>query len=290
MDISDIKEKHIIKILNSKTLSNLSDRSKFTTKMILNPIFNMAIRESKIIFNPLSSIKFKKSTQKKGLHSRIISNEKEIVSILYNDILELSDIKLKIIMLISLMTARRRGEILKLKWENIYTDKVFASKDSTKTGINDEYPIPVEVIDLLNQLQTEKIGNIFDIHKDTITKKFTKLVKNSSIQLVQDESLTLHDTRHLFMSIMTLETTNADLVDKCISHTKRESIKDTYLSFSYNERKKVFEQYWEILRGKTTLNNETKISKSKITLLKLTEMFNDGMITKEEFLNMKSNL
>jgi len=35
---------------------------------------------------------------------------------------------------------------------------------------------------------------------------------------------------------------------------------------------------------KNTLNNKTKKSKSKITFLKLTEMFNDGMITKEEFL------
>lgn len=291
MSIASVEENHILKILNSSTLTNLSDRSKFTTKMILDPMFKMSIRDGKRTDNPLSNIKFKKNTLKKALHSRIITNEKDIVTTLYKTIQEVSDIQMKIVLLISLMTARRRSEILKLKWEDIHEDKIFASKDSTKTKIDDEYPLPLEIIELLKEYQVYNIGYIFNIHKDTVTKKFTKIVNNSSIEVVQGSSLTLHDSRHLFMSIMSLETSNTDLVDKCISHSKRETIKDTYLSFNYNERKKIFQRYWEILRGNDIKSEELETSKhTKITLEKLIEMFSDNLITKEEFLTMKRTL
>ena len=69
----------------------------------------------------------------------------------------------------------------------------------------------------------------------------------SNIQLVHNENITLHDTRHLFMSVMAVETQNPILVDKCISHAHNSSMMDTYLSFSYEKRKEVFKAYWEII-------------------------------------------
>ena len=67
------------------------------------------------------------------------------------------------------MTARRRGEILQLKWKNIYNEKVFADKSTTKTNINDEYPLPKEVLHLLEKLD-KKEELIFNMSKDRPTR------------------------------------------------------------------------------------------------------------------------
>lgn len=246
--IEDVEEKHILKILNSKTLKDLSHRTKYTTKMILDPIFKRSIKDDKRLHNPLDDIKFQKTTEKKALQSRLVDNYKDVAHSIYNDVIKIEDINMRIFLLIALMTARRRGEILKLQWENIYNNKVFAPSSATKTNINDEYPLPTEVTELLKSLDVEKTGDIFTFKKDRPTRNFTALIKKSDIQLVKDENFTLHDTRHLFMSIMSNETNNPILVDKCISHANK-SIMDTYLSFTYENRKVVFEQYWEILRG-----------------------------------------
>jgi len=248
-DISEIEEKHILKILNSDTLKDKSLRTKYTVKMILNPIFSKSIKNGDRTINPLEDIKFEKKTQKKPLFSRIVDSEKTIVQTFYKNILELEDIELKVFLLIALMTGRRRGEILKLKWDSIYDGKVFVDANMTKTGIDEEYPLPTEVTSAFEFIEKGKSDNIFHLKEDRPTRVFKSLLQKSSIKLRKNETLTLHDTRHLFMSIMTMETKNADLVDKCLSHSKSLSIKDTYLSFSYENRKKVFEDYWEIIRN-----------------------------------------
>lgn len=248
--IENIEEKHIYNILNSKTLKDMSERTKFRLKEILNPIFQRVIRDGKRTNNPFEYIKLKKTTEKKPLHSRLVTDKVEVTRIIYKEILQIEDIELKVFFLISLMTARRRGEILKLKWCDIYGDKVFVDKTTTKTSIDDEYSLPHQVLNLLNCMKkNESNSNIFTMKKDRPTRVFTKLIQNSHIELVKDEKLTLHDTRHLFMSIMSVHTQNPILVDKCISHSHRSNIMDTYLSFSYQQRKEVFEEYWKIIRG-----------------------------------------
>jgi len=284
--LDTIEEEHIHKVLNSPTLKNLSRRSKNTTRMILSPIFKKAIKNKLMTINPLEEIKFVKSTKKKPLESKLVDDEKTVVQKIYNLIMAMEDLELKTIFLFALMVGRRRSEILRLTREDIRDDKVFASYEITKTQIDEKYPLPSEIIKLLNILPND--NPIFKYHKDHVTKQYTKMIKESDIQFSKNEHITFHETRHLFTSIMTIETRNFNLVDKCISHTKNEDRQSTYLSFSYENRKKVFEDYWEICRG-------NKVSDTKITLTtehidnlkKLTDMYNDGLITKEEFLSMK---
>jgi len=282
--IDTIEEEHIYKVLNSPTLKDLSHRSKRTTKMILSPIFKKAMKDKLITSDPLEDIKFIKSTKKKPLASKLVDDQKIVVQKIYNLVMTIEDLELKTIFLFALMVGRRRSEILRLTREDIFDDKVFASYEITKTDIHEEYPLPCEIVELLNKLP--KNNPIFKYHKDHITKQYTKMIKRSDIKFSKNEHITFHETRHLFTSIMTVETGNFNLVDKCISHAKREDRQDTYLSFSYENRKKVFEDYWEICRGnKVTDTNITLTTEHIDNLKKLTDMYNDGLITKEEFLS-----
>ena len=249
ISISDLTEDHVNKILISKTLRDLAPRTKFTTKMILDPIFKKAIKDGRLLINPLEDIKFSKKSIKKKLHSRIVDSDVTVANILYNDIMALDNLEIKACLLIALMTARRRGEILQLHWSDIIEDKVYVRSATTKTNIDEEYPLPIEVVDIIRKLQKDQSNeNIFSLKEDRPTRVFTRLIEKSSIKFTKGEKITLHDTRHLFISIMAAKDFNIQLLDQCISHSQGNTILDTYLSISYVKKKEVFEAYWNIIR------------------------------------------
>ena len=246
LDVVYIETRHINSILNG-TLKNLSARSKKELKTILNPIFKKTVKEGLIKYSPLEDMTFKKDAGKEELSHRLGEPYKNVVQKLYKGILKIERIEDKTVLLIALMTGRRRGEILKLRYSDIKNDKVFVPKHITKTNQSDEFPLPDEVIQLINTLPQDK-ENIFTIGRHRPTYIFNKLVKEVKIELTKGHKLTLHDTRHLFQSIMIPEINNPPLVDRCLSHTSN-SIMNVYLSFTYEKRKEVFEKYWNIIRN-----------------------------------------
>ncbi len=246
-DISKVETSHINTILGG-TLFGLSDRSKMTLKVILSPIFEKSIREDKRRHSPLAEIKLKKPKPKKALTLRVVTDLKIVSKILYQNIMNIEDDEKKVVYLIGLMCARRRSEILRLQWDDIRGNKVFIPEEATKTKNAEDYPIPYEVVNILETLG-KNTDLVFGIKADRVTRGFTKLVKEADIEYTKGSKMTFHDTRNLFLSIMILDGFNSDLVDACISHSQNNSMKDIYLSFGYDKRKEVFEKYWEILRG-----------------------------------------
>lgn len=245
LSVIDINETHINKIM-STSLKDLSARSKKEFKTILQPMFKTAIKKGLISYSPLDDLKLKKDKGKEDLSFRLIESFETVAAQIYRGIHELKNTQDKIVLLIALMCARRRGEILKLKFQDIKGDKVFAPAEITKSNQADEYPLPKEVLDLLLSVKGKKEDNIFDIGVHRPTYLFNKIVKDN-IQLSSNQRFTLHDTRHLFQSIMMPRISNPPLVDRCLSHHQN-SILTTYLSIIYTDRKIVFESYWEIIR------------------------------------------
>lgn len=248
-DIDEITHIHIQNLLD-KDMKDLSSRRKLDVKNILKPIFEKAIKDELIKHSPLDDVKFEKAATKKEITYRVVTDLEDVVRELYKAIMELKNIEDKIIFLIALMTARRKGEIHNLEYSYIKGDKVFVPTSITKTSTVDEFPLPVEVINLLPQLKTysntEK-GRLFTCNNQRPTLQFNKIIKNSNIEFTEDNTITLHDTRNLFSSIMSPRTNNPPLVDRCLSHSQA-NIMTRYMSFSYPSRKAVFEEYWEIIR------------------------------------------
>ncbi len=253
MDISDIEEKHIQKILNT-TLKNNSNTSKLELKHLLNPIFKKAIKKNLILHSPLDEMKFNKAKTKKDLSHRLVDNFQDTAKKLYSHILDMpvkkpEHLQDKLGLLICLMTARRSGETMQLKWEDILDGKVFVPEHISKTGSTDEFPLPIEILDILDELKKtrKKPDKIFSIQGYRLGVNFNKTVIDTKIRLSKGSKITLHDTRNLFISIMSPMTNNPPLVDRCLSH-KQNSVMNIYLDHSYASRVGVFEQYWNILR------------------------------------------
>ncbi len=245
-NIDEITVRMIENILN-KDLKSKSARTKLEVKNILKPLFDKATKNGLIKYSPLDEIKFEKVGSKTEITYRIVNSLDDVVKELYKNIMDLKNLEDKIILLIALMTARRKGEILQLEYSFIKGEKVFVPTGITKTSTVDEFPLPIEVLDLLPQLKTNK-GTIFTCNNQRPTLLFNKIVAESNIEFTEDNKITLHDTRNLFSSVMSPITNNPPLVDRCLSHSQS-SILKKYMSFSYASRKEVFEQYWDILRA-----------------------------------------
>ena len=132
----------------------------------------------------------------------------------------------RLILLISIMLARRIGEIYKLKCSHIKQYEngdyyVLATSDITKTSIEEKYPLPLEIVELLPSevLNSEYANeNLFSFSSSGVSLKWNKLVKDANIALNDGYTLTSHDNRYLFLSILSSRGIDSDLVDRCLSH------------------------------------------------------------------------
>ncbi len=246
-DIDEIEEKHIYKILNG-TLRESGSSNRMKLRTILNPIFKKAIKKEQLKISPLEYIKFEKPQNREGLSSILVNDFTVVAKKIYKEIMKVEDKQDRLSFLLGFMTARRRGELLQYKHSDIKDDKLFVPKEIIKMSKADQFPLPKEALDIIQTLPKEERDNLFTIPVGRVTKRFTLLIENSNIELTKDETFTFHQCRHLFQSIMIPETNNPPLVDRCLSHTQN-SVMSVYLSFEYKNRKKVFEKYWEIIRG-----------------------------------------
>ena len=77
---------------------------------------------------------------------------------------------------------------------------------------------------------------------------FQRIVQKSEINLFQNKKITIHDTRSLMLNLMIKNGIDSRLADNCLDH-KQPSIIEHYLDFSYNEKVKAFEKYWNLIRN-----------------------------------------
>ena len=246
-NISDVTEDDIQYILDV-VMKDKTERTKTEVRTVMNPLIKQAIKDSVLTYSVLDDIKFSKKRKKDEITYRVRTDLTVVVQRLYNAILRIEDVELKIIFLIALMCGRRKGEILKLEYSYIKNNKVYAPRAITKTSVTDEYILPSEVVDLLTELDTYNKGKLFTCKNWTPSTKFNSLVKQVDIEYSENNSISISDTRTLFSSIMSTKTHNTDLVDRCLTHIQT-TVRGHYQSFDYKSRKEIFEQYWKILRG-----------------------------------------
>ena len=92
---------------------------------------------------------------------------------------------------LALETGARRGEIQRLRWENINLKKSTAFLLDTKNGEDREIPLSNTAIHILLAQPRNLNGRVFDIQPDSITKAFRRVCDSASIN-----DLWFHDLRH----------------------------------------------------------------------------------------------
>ena len=254
--IEKVTIEHINKIIALMQSQGMSSASIRKIKTILNPIFHEAYLQEDIKRNILDlanfgkkGSSFKLQSDKEQLTHRVGEPVEEVAKKLYHAAMQVENLNYRAAFLLSIMCARRIGEIRQLNYEDIdFTHHVIkARKETTKTNVQEHYPLPVEVKEALH-VDTKKTGRIFTFWDTTFHDNYKKNVVNkSNIKIVQGEKITSHDNRTLFLSIGRRKFPY-ELVDKALSH-KQGTIAEIYTVYEENELTKVYDAYWEILRS-----------------------------------------
>lgn len=223
-------------------------------QILMFKIFEKEFRKKRIDHNPFYDLDYGEHREKPNFDIRLNETIEEVAKKLYLTALEYQP-RYKLFLLMTIMLARRVGELHKLRFGNIkkFSDGdwyVLAKEDITKTNVNEKYPLPQEVVNLLpRNVLDEKYENekLFNFSESSISYNWNKLVKQAKIKINKGYTLTSHDSRKLFLSILSHSGVDSDIADRCISHKKR-GIKGVYLDVPYTIKKEIFVTWWEFLR------------------------------------------
>jgi len=226
--------------------------TKLAIKALLQPIFKEQYEKKNLTRNVLISLKIKAPRKKVILNTTIEGmnkTAKSVFSIMKE--VPLNEGNSRLLFLLSVMTARRIGELEKLEYSDIDLEKklIKPRPETTKTKKDDNhfynYPIPLEAIELLD---TNGKGKIFTNHPASYTKQYKKIIADSKIEDDAEYKITSHTNRHFFQSIMSQHFDKDFVGEVALSH-KSNNMNLTYMTYTNERILELYEAYWEILRG-----------------------------------------
>lgn len=95
------------------------------------------------------------------------------------------------LVILALETAMRRGELLALRWSDVYLADRFVRLHDTKNGESRDVPLSTRAYELLNDLPRHISGRVFPTTPDAVKKVFMRAVERAQLG-----DLHFHDLRH----------------------------------------------------------------------------------------------
>lgn len=254
-----LKNKRVSEILESdlnsifdKGLMECGSSNKNNLKKILLPFFRSALKKGYIKQNILEDdlFKFKKQVKKIKVSKRTKLKHLEIAQKLYKTIdLYESQFKkqreeLKVFLYLFLMSGHRYGELLQLEKENIILEeeKIKVFNNITKTNIETYFPFPQECYEFLSKIEEGKVFK--NIKYGAIYGIFKRLKEKSNL----DFKLNAHEVRNLLLNSLISLKVDSNLINRaCLDHSIDE-VFEAYLDIDFEQKKKIYEIYWENLR------------------------------------------
>ena len=185
-----------------KETVSISRVNRFHT--LLKTVFNKAHAWRKFYSeNPASAIKIEKEPPGR---TRFL-DEPEI-----RMLLEASHPRIYPLVTCALTTGMRRGEILKLKWEDLNLDLGILYIRDSKSGKPREIPIIKQLSDILMKLPRDT-ENVFTVPKITLVRYFQKALDKANLQ-----DFRFHDLRHTFASHFIMKTRDLPALQKILGH------------------------------------------------------------------------
>ena len=248
--INQIKAKDINKYLNKFEKRNYSFKTVANQKLICNLIFNYAIKEDYIEFNPCASIKISKNLPKEKRTSASKTDE-EIIK---------KRTDLWLLPLFALLSGLRKGEILALKWKDIDFEKniikvtksiyIFGNKSIIKSPKTEKGK---RIVPLLIPLKTELLkqnrndeyyiftdDGINPLSEKRFYTKWKEYKKETGI------TCTTHQLRHSFATFAFECGVPLKSAQEILGHAQSSTTLDIYTDF----RKESFDSAANLLNKK----------------------------------------
>ncbi|QAZ67468.1 tyrosine-type recombinase/integrase [Solidesulfovibrio carbinolicus] len=171
---------------------------------ILSKLFNLAKSKwnMRSLENPVQY--FEKPKLPSGRDRRFEDDEEERLFEAIGD-----DFEFRACVTFALETAMRRGEIVKLKWKDVFLERQIARLADTKNGKPRTVPLQIPAVNALNSLPRHISGKIFPSYNagQTLSKKMQKACKKAGIP-----NFRFHDLRHEAISRL-FEETDLDVME-----------------------------------------------------------------------------
>ncbi|MBU1218143.1 hypothetical protein KJ870_07140 [bacterium] len=282
--------------------------SKNRVQKLIYPIFDDAIKNGILNHNPCKYLEVFKSGNDTNLKHRCKNSNLVIARELYKAIpkykVHQKSQHQEIInyLFLVLFSAHRIGELLRLTKEMVIIEEelIIAPETITKTKQKYRFPIPPICLDYIKNV---KSGLLFPtLQRPSIYNIFQRLLKITDLKFYDGETISPHDIRRVMMNVMVVQCgIDGILADSCLSHQQKGSTKH-YVGFEDIHIREAYEKYWDkiVLTDKEYDEKYNKVVKeftpivSTISndekLIKFHEMFKDGLLTKEEFIEKKKAL
>jgi len=165
--------------------------------------------------------------------------------------------------LVQLLTAKRSGEVVNMRWQDVDLDKgewsVF-DPAQTKTGEPHRCPLPSKAVEILRSVH-EVTGfreNVF--HRNNKNGRIALDVPRKVLQVAWgDKNVTAHGTRHTLKTWAMEVGYRKELSEMQLSH-EEQGIEAVYNDADYLRDRKVMMQHWQdYLTGETTLDERNRV-------------------------------
>lgn len=256
--IHKITAKDILKLKEKYSHKSISYQNRI--KSIISPIIDDAVIQGYLKYNPLSILKNEVAPATQFISEKVIDNELEIARRIYKklsnkDVQYISNYhhrrfdendETNAFFMMMLLTVHRFGELLQLKKSDIYDKIVISPKEVTKTNIDYHFPLPPELENYISNFDDDSL--LFpNLNRGKVSTRFNKLINSLDLTIIKNKSITPHDLRRIFTSILRKEETAITLIDYALEHKIR-GVMLHYLDYNYDDKKSVFEKYWNLIR------------------------------------------
>jgi len=202
----------LIEEYKRKRMEKVSGSSVNRELACLRHILNMAVNEGIIAENPVRKVRFFKEDNQK---ERILCERES------EELLKHCNGQIRPIIIIALNTGMRRGEILKLRWQNVNLDRKFITVERTKSGKIRKVPMNTLVEKNLRELW-KKRGNEKYVFWNGNTRKPIQDVKTAfknACRRAGIEGLRFHDLRHTFATNLVESGVDIVTVSELLGHS-----------------------------------------------------------------------
>ena len=234
----DITPVIINRFMEQKIKSGLSNKTVNHLLTTLGTTFNWAINNNYMMYNPVSIVKKLKVQQKEMefLTEEEIKKVREVAETEYPDFYP--------ILITTIYSGMRRGEVLGLTWDCIDFDKSIIkvrkslykgtlSTPKTDCSIRD-IQVPSKLIQVLKQYKkfavknelnlvfTQKNGKPIDAD-NLMNRRYRKILKLAGVKQIR-----FHDLRHTYASLLISKDLNFKYIQKQMGHSSFEVTMNTY--------------------------------------------------------------
>ena len=252
--INEIEPRHILAFYKVLAGQDYTAKTISNHRIIINQIFNRAVLDGDILFNPCTSVKIPKAKKNTPRAPASISDEQKILE---------SDHKW-LFPLVALLTGLRKGEILALQWQDInFEDKCISVTKSvehigkkphlkepkTKSGTR---TVPLLDMLALRLLPLADKSNLFIFSEDggrspLYEHRYTKFYKEYQQEV--GITATAHQLRHSYATIAVELDVNPKDLQATLGHADISTTMNVYAAVRKKSLEKVAEKLNERYRN-----------------------------------------